>query len=294
MKQQFLENKSGTFQTYVYKNNRKAVPESASITVYRPGSGSKLVDSAAMTIGPDGLLSYVLGPAENSTAATNYKAVISYELDSTPYWVTLFYDVVKSRLVKVITDEDITGELPQLKDNGWKVTGTAEGGSTTSIIDSELKRFEDDYFTGGLACSLEKDETREITGFDSSSGTVSTTAFSGAVTTDRYVLARSYTREIQRAFEKIEEKLNRSGRRPQLVLDPYDLREVHIYYSVAEACKGLAADGASFWWEMWKDYEAKAEELFSSMSFKYDHSGDGYIAGAEENEAVTTLRAKRS
>jgi hypothetical protein len=293
MRQQFLVDTAETFQTFVYENNRKIVPTSATLTVYRPGGDIKLVDGASMTVGGDGLLSYSLTAADNDTADMNYKAVLSYVYNSNTYTFTLFYDVVNTRLVKVITDEDIVNELPQLKDNGYRVHGTAESGSTTTIVDSELKRYDDDYFTGGLAYSIDKDETREITDFVNSTGTVTTAAFSSAISTDRYVITRSYTSEIQRAFEKIEEMLIRIGKRPHLILDPYDLREVHIYFSVAEVCKGLMTENETLWWELWKEYETKAEETFGGINFKYDVSGDGYIARSEESARMNIVKAVR-
>ena len=294
MRQQFLADTAETSRTYVYENNRKVVPASATLTVYNPGSSDKLINAAAMTIGSDGLLSYGLTATHNDVADENYKAVISYVYNATTYTITLFYDVVNSKLVKVITDDDIVNELPQLKDNGWRVHGTADSGSTATIVDVELKRYEDDYFTGGLAHSLTKDETREITDFVSSTGTATTTAFSSAIATDKYILTRSFTKEIQRAFEKIDELLYRSGKRAHLILDPYDLREVHICYAVAEVSKGLTIAGeATFWWQMWKDYEAKAYAIFKSLNFKYDTSNDGYIAGSEEGKRIMFLRTGR-
>ena len=289
MRQQFLVDTAETFQTYVYENNRKIVPTSATLTVYKPGSTEKLITAAAMSIGSDGLLSYALTATHNDIADENYKAVISYVFATVTYSITLFYDVVNSKLVKVITDEDLVNELPQLKDNGWRVHGTADSGSTTTLVDAELKRYEDDYFTGGLAYSLTKDETREITDFVSSTGTITTAAFTTAIATDKYILTRSFTKEIQRAFEKIDELLYRSGKRAHLILDPYDLREVHICYAVAEVCKGLTSAGGTdtFWWQMWKDYEAKAYAIFKSLHFKYDTSNDGYIAGSEESKRIT-------
>ena len=283
MRQQFLVAIAGTFETYVFENNRKAVPASATLTVYEPGSTTKLIDAAAMTVAADGLLSYALTATHNEDAGENYKAVIAYVVSGTTYYSTLFYDVVNSKLNKVITDEDIVNELPQLKDNGWKVRGTAESGATTTIVDAELKRYEDDYFTGGFAYSLDKDEEREITDFVSATGTVTTAAFSTAVTTDRYILTRSFSKEIQRAFEKLEDLLRRSGRRPQLILDPNDLREVHIIQSVAEVCKGLAKEENSVWWALWQEYDKRAYAIFKSLNLKYDESGDGVISGGEEN-----------
>lgn len=288
MKQQFFLDTPDAFRTYVYEHNRKIVPDSAAVTIYRPGSASRLVDSAPMTVAADGLLSLDLTAAQNGEAGMNYKAVVTYSHEGKDWQVTLFYDVVRSRLVKVITDDDILAELPQLRDSGWRVRGTAESGSTTTIVDGELKRYDDDYFTGGLAYSVEKDETREVAGFDSSTGTVTTTAFSTAISSDRYILTRSYTAEIQRAFEKVGSELERAGRRPHLVIDPYELREVHIYFSVAEACKGLVTAKDDIWWDLWKEYEKKALGLLGDLRFKYDSSEDGFVSGAE-----TRARMKR-
>jgi len=294
MKQQFLVNTADTFRTYVFENNRRIVPSSARITVYRPGGDVLLVDDAPMTVTTDGLISYALSPSDNSAPEVNYRAAISYVYDSIVHSITLFYDVVRSKLVKVITDDDIVAELPQIKDNGWRVRGVAGGGSLTTIADPELKRYEDGYFTGGVAYSADKDETREVIGFASSTGTVTVSAFSSAVTAgEKYVLTRSYSKEIQRAFEKIEERIMRLGKRPELILDPYDLREVHICYSVSEVCKGFVTGEENFWWRMWKEYEKRAEEAFAGINLKYDASMDGYIAGSEESARVNVLKAFR-
>ncbi len=294
MKQQFLKDTADTFQTYIYENNRKIAPSSATLTVEKPGNGDRLLDSVPMSIGADGLLSCTLSAADNSTAALNYKATIAYTYNSTAYYATIFYDVVNSRLSKVIIDDDIATELPQLKDKGWRVRGSAEGGSDTTIVDSELMRYENGYFTGGLAYSADKDETREITDFVSSTGTVVVAGFSSAVAAgEKYILTRSFSREIQRAFEKIEEKLIRFGKRPHLILDPYDLREIHIYYSVAEVCKGLIAANDTFWWEMWKEYEKRADEAFNEIDFKYDSSADGYISYGEDGARIDAAWAVR-
>ncbi|VAV82537.1 hypothetical protein MNBD_DELTA01-1633 [hydrothermal vent metagenome] len=293
MKQKFLVNTVEIFQSYVYENNRKIVSSSATLTVYRPGGASELISGAAMTVQSDGRLDYSLTVGDNASADENYKAVIAYVYGGTTYYATLYYDVVNSKLHKVVTDDDIVAELPQLRDGGWRVHGTAESGSATTIVDSELKRYEDDYFTGGLAFSIDKDETREIIDFVSSTGTVTAEAFGSAVATDKYILTRSFYREIQRAFEKIEEMLVRRGKRSHLVLDPYDLREVHIYLSVAEVCKGMATEPENLWWELWKGYEKTAIEAFNALNLKYDYTQDGYIAGGEESSSLSYIRSGR-
>ncbi len=293
IKQQFLVNTADVFQASVYYANREITPSSAALTVYMPSSSAKLIDGAAMTVGADGVMSYALTAEANALAGVDYKAVISYVYNGQTSGVTLFYAVVRARLTKVITDDDLTAELPQLRDAGWQVRGAASSGSATTIVDAELKRYEDDYFTGGVARLLGRDEAREITGFDSVTGTVTTAAFGSAITTDKYVLTRSYSSEIQRAFEKIEEKIVRQGRRPERILDPEDLRGVHILYAVAEVCKGLIGESKGLWWDMWKEYEKKAEEAFEGLTIKYDSTNDGYIAGGEQGVRASALKAGR-
>ncbi|MBW7957850.1 MAG: hypothetical protein H3C68_08170 [Deltaproteobacteria bacterium] len=293
MRQQFLLNTPDRFQTYIYESNRRLVPEAAFITVYTP-EGRLLVERAQMSIAGDGLLLYDLGQAENSVAALNYKAVIEYAHASKTHYATLLYDVVKSRLGKVVTDDDLTAELPQLRESNWSVRGLAESGSETAIIDTGLKRYGDDYFTGGTAYLPAKGERREVTGFTAASGTVSVEPFPSPVLSgESYILSRSFGREIQRAFEKLEERLTRLGKRPHLVLDSYDLREAHIFLSVAEACKGLAAESKGLWWDFWKEYERKADEAISEVTLKYDRTGDGLISGAEGSYKFNTLKAGR-
>lgn len=294
MNQQFIINTTSAFETYVFENNRRLIPTGATLTVYRPGGGDKLVSGATMTIGADGLLSYGLSATDNAEAASNYKAEIRYVYNAKTSYITLFYDVVRSKLASVITDDDVMSELPQLRANNWKVGGAATGGSQTTIVDNELKRFGDDFFTGGVAYSPLKGETREIIGFASSNGTVTTAAFSSAIAPgEKYTLTRPWTKEIKRAFEKMEERITAEGKRPELVLDPYDLRMAHIYLSVAEACKGLINERSGFWWELWQAYEKKAEDAFKGLSFKYDAGADGFIGASEEDTRPGVITAGR-
>ncbi len=298
MKQQFLEDIAETFKAYVYEDNRKLVVTSATLTVYKPGTDTKLVTAQSMTVGGDGLLSYSLTTTHNDIADENYKAVIAYVSGGTTFYTTLFYDVVKVKLHKVITDQDIIDELPQLRDSGWRVTGTADSGSTTTIVDAELidrDEYPDDHFMGGKAYSITRDETRDITDFVQSTGTLTTKAFSGAIATDKYVLTRSFTREIQTAFEDIEDLLTRMGKRAQLILDPYDIRKPHIFQTVANICKGMATDvEGTIWWEFMNLYERKVDRFFKNTTFKYDTSEDGFISGSEEDARPgnkTTVRS---
>lgn len=288
MKQQFLVDIADTFRAYVYENNRIVVPSSATITVYKPGTSEVLISATTMTVAADGLLSYALTTTHNDVADENYKVVVAYIVSAVTYYATFFYDVVNSKLSIVITDDDVINELPQLKDNGYVVHGVIDSGSTTTIVDAELKRYSDDYFTGGLATNLTNDETREITDFVSSTGTVTTATMTANDAADKYLLQRSFTKEIARAFEKLEDLLKQAGRRAHLVLDAYDVREVHILMSVAEICKGMiTSEGGSMWSYFFELYDKRGYALFNKLNLKYDDSKDGYVSGAEESRRIT-------
>ena len=289
MKQQFLVDIAGTFKAYIYQDNRKIVPTSATLTVDLPGSSTDLITAQAMGVAADGLLSYALTTTHNDLADANYKATIAYVFGGSTFYEVLFYDVVNAILSKVIVDDDILAELPSLRGLGWKVHGTADSGSTTTLVDAELKGrqdYPDDHFTGGTVESITQAEVRDITDFVALTGTLTTVAFSSAISTDKYIITRSYSREIQRAFEKIEQWVINLGRRPDLIIDPYDLRETHIYQTVAEICKGLITVNEELYWGLWKDYEKLALNSFKSVPYKYDESEDGIISENEEQRPV--------
>ena len=292
MKQQFLSDKTANFQVYIYSDNRKIIPASALITVYQPNSTTALFTSQAMSVGADGLLTYPLTVLHNDIADYNYRAVIEYVYNAATYYETCFYDVVRTRLAKVITDDDLINELPQLRKSAWVVHGTASSGSTTTIVDLNLKIYPDDFFTGGMATSLTRDEIREITDFVSSTGTITTAAFSGAIAVDKYMLSRAFSKEIQRAFEKLESMLTQAGRRPNSVLDSYDLREVHILLAVAEACKGLASEQDNLWWGLWQPDDKRAYAVFKDLNLKYDDSDDGVLSGGEEQRRIRRVTVR--
>jgi hypothetical protein len=284
MKQQFLKDGIGTIKVYAFKDNLPIVPSSAIITIYKPGTTIEFINSQPMTIASDGLLSYNLTAEDNKTLDDHYKVVITYTFEGEDYPRILFYDVVNSLLYIVISDEDLINEMPSIAKKGWKTTGQATSGSSTTIVDEELTKFENDYFTGGTAYSVEKDESRIITDFAKSTGTLTTEAFGSAIATDKYVLTRSFTKEIQRAFEKIEDLLVRAGKRPQLVMDSFEIREVHIYLAVSEVCKGLAGDTDSLWYEWYKEYQKTGLAIFKALNLKYDDNEDGTISPVEETK----------
>ena len=293
-KPRFLKDHPSTLKLYIEEEGDRIVPQWARLTIYRPGSGSKLIDGEPMAVAQDGLVSYELDGTQNSSAADNYKAVVEYSNGMHTGAVILFYDVVLSKPAIVVTTEDILAELPQLLKDGWRHSGTAQAGSTTTIVDAALKGYPVEHFKGGVAYSVDKDESVSIVGFDSTTGTVTTEPFSSAVQAgERYILRRSFRAEIERAFEKLEHRLKGVGLKPHLVPDPLDLKELHLYMAAAEVCKGMSSEKDDFWWHMWKDYEEGAERLLETTTVKYDKSQNGRIESPEEVTRINIIKAVR-
>ena len=295
MKQQFIIDIAGSFQTYIYEDNKKIVPTSANITVYQPGEDTELVAQTAMSVASDGLLSYDLTSANNVVADENYKVVIDYLVGADTFYVTMFYDVVNSKIHIVITDTDVVNEFPQFRESGWRTNGTADSGSTTTMVDAELlgERYPDDHFTGGTLYSIDRDEARFIEDFSSATGTVTTEAFTGVIATDKYVLTKSYTTEINNAFDILTDLLNRSGRRPHLIIDSGDLKRVHIVYAVSEIAKGMSTEKDDFWWSIWMEYKNLGYAIFNDLNLKYDESEDGNVSDTEEDTGFTPRKSVR-
>ena len=164
-------------------------------------------------------------------------------------------------LKSIVRDTDITGELPQLKGAGWKVMGTSQKDTRTTLTDSELSAYPDDYFVGGTLYSIDHDELKEITDFRSKDGVVTFESLTHTIPNIKYILTRSFSEQILKTFKKLEDVMNLLMVGDNISIDPYDLKEVHVYLAIAEVCKGLSTDDSGFWYKMWKEYETRGSEL---------------------------------
>jgi hypothetical protein len=295
MNQAFLIDRASTFSTYVYEDNQIIIPDSATITIRKPNTTVELITAQAMTVEADGELTFALTAGNNDTADMSYQATVSYVVGSVTEDVIVYYDIVRSKLRQVITNDDIRRELPSIKGKEWKALGTVISGSTTTIVDLNLSHYEDDYFTGGIATNLTNNETRKITDFASSTGTVTTDTFTttnGA--NEKYVLQRAFTDEIDNAWEKLISMLRESGKFHNLILDSQDLRQVHILLTCAGIARGFSNDQDEYWFAREEKYEKQFQERYKSLNLKYDASDDGVTSSGEELDKIHNARTRRT
>ena len=103
MKQQFLEDKTGTIRMTVYSNNRPLIPASGTITLYTPSGGTLQAETASTVNATTGEMTYSLTTTHTATNDLNYKAVWSYVVDGVTYGV---YGPSKSTISAVNTTID--------------------------------------------------------------------------------------------------------------------------------------------------------------------------------------------
>lgn len=287
MKEQFYFNIAGTFKCNAFVDEVSVIPDSANITVYYPSSVDKRIDNEAMTIDGNGNMTFELLDTQNQLPAINYKVVVDFTYTGSSYSNTYFYDVVYTRLVNTLNDYDLLSELPTLRDNGFKFRGTSDSATVTTLTDSNLKRFKDDYFNGGSILILSTGETRTISGFDSSTGTVTFDSVPVAPISDPYILTKSYKDVRDKTLETIEEELVKDGKRAHLLIDSYDFRFTHLYLTVSAICKSLSTTDKDIWWTLWKEYEEKAWLTFSDVTVM-THSS--YLESELNNLTIRSVR----
>lgn len=87
----------------------------------------------------------------------------------------------------------------------------------------------------------------------------------------------SYQDAIDEAWVTIENRLLAKGNRPNLIMDPTALRELHIHLALhlifTDFSTTATADGR--YAELAADYERKAENDFKTLTFSYDSDEDG-------------------
>lgn len=298
MKQEFLKGKTDTIRLSVYENNRPLIPDSVKITLYKP-SGSELQAQASGSVdGTTGEMSYNLTATHTADHDTNYKAVWEYVYNGSTYYQTQLFDVVKSKLSIPITDDDLFDELSSLKDQYEQKQGTADSGSTSTLVDAERKEA-DNYWKGGkieILAGTGEGDVRDITGFTKSTSTFSVTPNFSATpdTTSIYRVIRSFTSKIEQGFEEICTMLYNKGNRASLILESSQIKFPLLYLTISKIALDLSDEVDDKWDRLANSYYTKFENSFTNMKLEYDADESGYIEGEEEGMKPNTLRLFRS
>lgn len=300
MKQQFLEDKTGTIRLTVYDKNRALIPTSALITLYKTDGTSTLQAQATATVNSTtGEMTYSLAATHTVDKGLNFKAVWQYVVDSVTYYETQFFDIVLSILSVPINDDDLYNELPSLHKSNIQQSGTATAGAAGSLTDTLKRKEIDDYWKGGIIEILSgtgSGQKRDVSGNTQSTGVVTVSPnFSTNPSTDSvYRIVRSFTSFILQSFEKIEKMLEDKGKRSSLILESSQIRIPLIYLTIHHVAIDYRDEENDKWDLLAKDYIEKFQKSWDTLRLDYDEDESGGVQGDEAQQNISSIRIFRS
>jgi len=236
----------------------------------------------AMTVTGGGGLSYTMPAANTGQLLENAAGTIDYVFNSVSYQFGFLFDIVRSRLEMVITDEDLFDEFPGLREAGYRQIGTASAaGTVATLVDTAQLIQADDFWTGGTVEFPASGERRTVTDFDSATATLSFAPAVAAATASgsKYIVSRSFRKERVRAFQDIIERLRNAGRRAALIVDSHQLRTVHILLTLSKIFRGFV--NSETYRQLSGDYAEMYDRLFQELRLDYDANEDAAINGSE-------------
>lgn len=300
MKQEILKDKTQTLYMTPFINNRAAVASSATVNITKPG-GEVLVSAGTGTIdGTTGEVSYAFSSTLNNTLGENFQAQWTYVVSGTTYYHTSLFDVVLNQLAISVIDEDLLDEQSDILQRNESVSGIVDSATSTTIVDSELKAFVNDYWNGGkvkvIATATGVEQVRTVSDFVQSTGTITVDAAFGATpdTTYNYSVNRGFQNKIAAAFDEVMIDVRARGYRPALILESSDLRIPTIKKALAIICRDYATAPDDKWFVLSKEYDEQYKDIFSKIVFQYDRNESGYIGkDYEKDQDIGSVRMRR-
>ena len=281
MKQQ-LERDSTTdyIGVTVWDHNQRVVPTAATVSIY--DGANALVSAATATIAADGAVTYIPGTTVTEDAEENLKAEWTLTIDSAARKVVQLFDVVNFKLFPMVSDEDLISECAQLQTEGYRAYGTADSGTTTTLVDIELMEYRDNHWEGGtleILGGTNSGTKRVVASSVKATGTVTvSSAFSSAIdSTSKFMLRRTYQREIDRAWDDLMERIISKGNRPALIMNSESLKPTHIMWALEKICRDLSTTQDDIWWARSEYYSQRAAAWWNQLVFLYDSDEDEQV-----------------
>lgn len=278
MKQQLVQSSTtDQLEIEVWDHNVQVVPTSAVVSIIINGNTEVSLGTASIVT--SGTCSYQPGATVLGDLAENCIAAWRLTIGGEYRYFRDTFDVVLNPLYPVVTDEDLIAECAQLQDSKYMEAGLADSGTSTTLVSILLQEFQDNHFQGGTleitdgACAGEKGR---IASSERSTGTIALDAsLSTSVdSTSRFVVRRTFQREIDRAWNDVEAMIQTKGYRPALVMNSEDLRPVHLAWTLVKVCRNLAKSKDDVWWARAEEYNADFAAKLNWVKFVYDTDED--------------------
>ena len=92
------------------------------------------------------------------------------------------------------------------------------------------------------------------------------------------------------AWSRIQRQLIAKGNRPALIMDPFALKDLHVFETLAIAFASIAQSlGDARYATLAQSYREQARAEWSSLVFKYDENEDGRTVPREDRKASPVI-----
>ncbi len=286
-----------TFTSYV--NDIQTNITAATIVIKNPG-GTELVASVAMSGTGTPTVTHTEDLSASPSAgeweiARNYIAVLT--IDGIDHIQLL--DIVRYPFINEVNIDDLRNENRDALDiGGSKIEGTADSGSTTTVVDST--KVGADTFAGGAieiypADNSERSTFHTVDSFTSGTGTFTfSPARDDAVATNQYTVRRSYDEDITRAGDLVKSDLWKKTQRAYLILDNTQVRDMIVYKFFERLFikrrKAISDDNSDHIQYLY--YRDQFNNEYDGLPLAYDSDDDGIIDADEEaiKDGIRLLR----
>ena len=283
----------------VYGATGQQVPSASTVIVYDNG-GTAVQASAAASIDSFGTITHTFTAANNDTLGNNYKAVITYTLDSIDYQAVQLFDVVTHPIPNDVSYEQLFEMMPDLRKDIMDYSGRLPliGGSTTTFTDSGLTVDARDWTgaRGKLIFGDGSDHEFRITVYDKATGAVTfSPAYSVAPPVDtKYELRESYQDMINKGYWLVQNTIRNKYGLAAGFIDSTALDNLIIYKTLELiSLSGVEVEGDK-WDYRYKAYKALYTETLTGFYEAYDSNEDGNIDDQENINRPSSTSLKRA
>lgn len=92
----------------------------------------------------------------------------------------------------------------------------------------------------------------------------------------------TYNKQILEAFREVKRDLKNKGRRPVMLIDGSQLREIHITKTFEIIFKSFFKTTDDMWYLLYKEMQLNYSTQFDALIIKYDENEDGVIDSDEK------------
>ena len=289
MTQKLLVDIGGTLELKYFSNSIQQIPSSALITIYDDGGAVKVAEIAVSDISAIGTMTYIVLPAIVDNVYYNWKAIWKFVVGANTFYRSSLFYVVRQILENPVVDSDIINAAPFVKEKNYSKVITADSGSATEIVSTELNE-DDDYWNGGIAKvagGTNIGESRKITDFVKASNRLTTEEFTAAIdTTSIIVVIRTFKKEIDNAFKKFELDMKNSGNYIDRIIDNEQVRQYILILSLYYICDNFSTNPLDKWDASAVSYLKEYKDLMRVAVFDYDENDNGNIESDESKDSI--------